>query len=88
MAGVSPQAAVAGSGSTQLRVSVTVLPRCEEWNATTGIRTRSARSCAPGSATLLRQADDLRVRSAPGNLPQVIRQADQANRSEVLVVMF
>lgn len=88
IAALAPQAAEAGSATAQMRVSITVLPRCQEWNATTGIRTHSTRSCAPGSATLVWHADELSVRSSPGNVPHVIRQADQASRTEVLVVMF
>ena len=88
LAGFAPQAADARSASMQLRVSATVLPRCQELNAGTGIRGSSIRICAPGSATLVRQAEELSVRSAPGIAPRVIRQTDPANRVEVVTVAF
>ncbi|HEX6827771.1 MAG TPA: hypothetical protein VF104_02195, partial [Burkholderiales bacterium] len=60
-----------------------------QWNAAAGgFQANSTRFCAPGSATVVHQAGDLTVHSAPGSSPQVIRQSDPAAGSEFLVVAF
>jgi hypothetical protein len=89
LAGLAPQVSDARSSSAQLQVSARVLPRCQEWRASTeGFRTDAAHSCAPGSATLLRQGDELSVRCAPGTCPQMIRQADPATGNGYMVLVF
>jgi hypothetical protein len=89
LAALPLQVSEARPASAQIGVSATVLPRCQEWRAATeGFRVDATRSCAPGSATVVRRAEDLSVRCAPGACPRMIRQADRAIGADVLVVVF
>lgn len=82
VAGFSPQGAEAGPATVQVRVTATVLPRCQELNVAGRSQINAAYTCAPQSARLVRQMNELSVLSAPGSVPQVTRHADQ------VVVLF
>ncbi|HEX9179133.1 MAG TPA: hypothetical protein VF859_01970 [Burkholderiales bacterium] len=79
---LAPQAAEAGSAGAQLRVTATVLPRCQELNVAGHRQINAVYTCALQSAKLVWQMNEVSVLSAPGAAPRVSRQADQ------VVVLF
>lgn len=69
---LNPGVAHGGRASGQLGVSVTVAPRCLEWNSETQrFAGNSQRRCLPDQVRMKQDENGVRVSCAPGNCPVV-----------------